>query len=166
MLPLTTMTATGSESNVWRTAIYAGGITALAALATALLFRAEIPFLYIPAFLLIGAGPVLGFDLAKGQLGVDWKPLVGGILGFVLLILGFILWPILVGAMSKTQSIGKLLIASIIGIIVGILAFLILGSMMGQDPIWILPGFTLLWAVWGGVCGAAMDAWGNNSAEV
>ena len=166
MLPLTTMAATGSESNVWRTVLYAGGITALAALATALLFRAEIPFLYIPAFLLIGAGPVLGYDLSKSQLGADWKPLIGGILGFVLLILGFILWPILVGAMSKTQSIGKLLLASIIGIVLGIIAFLILGSIMGQDPIWVLPGFTLLWAVWGGVCGGAMDAWGNDTAEV
>jgi hypothetical protein len=161
------MTAAGSESesNVWLTAVYAGGITALVALATALLFRAEIPLLYIPAFLLIGAGPVLGFDLAKSQLGTDWKPLIGGILGFILLILGFILWPILVGAMSKTQSIGKLLVASIIGIVLGVVAFLILGSLIGQDPIWVVAGFTLLWAVWGGVCGAAMDAWGNDVAE-
>ena len=168
MLLLTTMTATssGSDSNVWRSALYAGGVTAIAALATVLLFRAEIPVLYIPAFLLIGAAPVLGFDLAKGRLGQDWKPLIGGLLGFILLILGFILWPILVGAMGKSQSIGKLLVASIIGIVLGILAFLILGSIRGQDPIWVLAGFTLLWAVWGGTCGAAMDAWGKEPANV
>ncbi len=163
MIPLTTMTATQSEPNLWRASLYAGVITAIIAVATALLFQAAIPVLYIIAFLLIGAGPVLGYQLATGQLGADWKPLIGGILGFILLFLGFILWPILVGAMTKTQSIGKLFLGSLIGIILGIIVFLILASAMGQDPAWVGTGFTFLWAVWGGTCGAVMVAWAKAS---
>jgi hypothetical protein len=159
MLPLTAITASQTDKSPWMTSIYAGVITAIAATATALLFQAEIPALYIIAFLLIGVGPVLGYDLAMGQLGRDWKPLIGGLLGFILLILGWILWPILVGAMSKQQSIGKLFVASIVGIVLGITALLLVGTAMGQNPSWIGFGFVLLWAVWGGACGALMTLW-------
>ena len=159
MIPLTTMSVTNASGKTGLSAIYAGVFTAIIAYATGLLFQAEQPVLYILAFLLIGAGPVLGYQLAAGRLGSDWKALVGGILGFILLILGFILWPILVGALDKTQSIGKLLVGSIIGIILGAVVFLIMASAMGQNPGWIGPGFALLWAVWGGTCGAVMAAW-------
>jgi hypothetical protein len=142
-------------------AIYAAVATAIIAIATALLFQAEIVVLYILAFLLIGVGPVLGYQLATGQLGSDWKPLIGGLISFILLILGWILWPILVGAMTRGQSIGKLFIASLVGIILGIIVFLIAATAMGQNPSWIATGFTLLWAVWGGTVGAAMAAWGD-----
>jgi hypothetical protein len=142
-------------------AIYSAVATAIAAIATALLFQAEILVLYILAFLLIGFGPVIGYQLATGRLGSDWKPLIGGLLGFILLILGWILWPILVGAMTRGQSVGKLFIASLVGIILGIVVFLIAASVMGQNPSWIATGFTLLWAVWGGTVGAAMAAWGD-----
>jgi hypothetical protein len=142
-------------------ALYAAVATAIAAIATALLFQAEILVLYILAFLLIGVGPVVGYQLATGQLGSDWKPLIGGLLSFILLILGWLLWPILVGAMGRGQSIGKLFIASLVGIILGIVVFLIAASIMGQNPSWIATGFTLLWAVWGATVGAAMAAWGE-----
>lgn len=161
MLPLTTMTATRPTASPLMVAIYSGVATAVAAFATALLFQAEIPVLYLLAFLLIGVGPVVGYQLATGQLGSDWKPLVGGLLGFILLILGWLLWPILVGAMTRGQSIGKLFVASLVGIILGIVIFLITASVMGQNPGWISTGFTLLWAFWGGTVGTAMAAWGE-----
>ena len=161
MLPLTTMTATRTEPNMWLTSIYSGVITAVAGLAFVLLFQAEMPVLYIPAFLLLGAGPVLGYGFATGRLGSDWKSLIGGILGFLLLILGPILWAILVGALDKTQSVGRLLLGSIVGLILGIVVFLSLGSLMGQDLSWFGFGFIMGWAVWGGTAGAIMSAWGN-----
>jgi hypothetical protein len=142
-------------------AVYAAIATAIVALATALLFNAEILFLYLLAFLLIGAAPVLGYQLATGQLGSDWKPLIGGFLSFILLILGWILWPILVGAMTKGQSIGKLFVASLVGFILGLVAFLIAGTIAGQDPRWVVTGFTLWCAVWGAAVGWAMAAWGE-----
>jgi hypothetical protein len=142
-------------------AIISGAATALVAFATALLFQSENPVLYLPAFLLIGVAPVIGYQIATGRLGSDWKPLIGGLLGFILLIFGWILWPILVGAMTRGQSVGKLFIASLIGIILGIVIFLITASVMGQDPAWISTGFTLLWAFWGGTVGTAMATWGE-----
>lgn len=163
MLPLTTMTAVRPTASPLMVALYSAVATAIAAIATALLFQAEIVVLYLLAFLLIGVGPVIGYQLATGQLGADWKPLIGGLLGFILLILGWILWPILVGAMTKGQSVGKLFLASLIGIILGIVVFLIAATIMGQDPSWITTGFTLLWAIWGGTVGAAMAAWGEAS---
>lgn len=162
MLPLATSIIVRPSVNPWVASLYAGLATAVAAVATALLFQAEQPFLYLPAFLLIGAAPVVGYQLATGRLGSDWKSLIGGLLGFILLILGFLLWPILVGAMTRGQSVGKLFVASLIGIILGIVVFLILASVMGQDPSWVGTGFTFLWAVWGGTVGAAMAVWGDD----
>jgi hypothetical protein len=160
MLPLTTMTAERPTASPVMAAVYAAIATAIAAIATALLFQAEILILYLLAFLLIGIAPVIGYQLATGRLGSDWRPLIGGLISFILLILGWLLWPILVGAMTKGQSVGKLFIASLIGIILGFVVFLIVASAMGQDPSWIATGFTLLWAVWGAVVGWAMAAWG------
>jgi hypothetical protein len=141
--------------------VYAAIASAIVAVATALLFQAELVILYVLAFLLIGAAPVIGYQLSAGRLGADWRPLIGGLLSFILLILGWLLWPILVGAMTKGQSIGKLLIASIIGIILGVIVMLIYATIAGQDPAWVLIGWTLLWAIWGGIVGAAMSAWGE-----
>lgn len=163
MLPLTALTATRPSASPVMVALYSAIATAIVAIATALLFQAEIVILYILAFLLIGAAPVVGYQFATGQLGADWKPLLGGLLSFILLILGWLLWPILVGAMTKGQSIGKLFIASLVGIILGVIVFLITGSAIGQDPSWVTTGFTLLCAVWGATVGAAMAAWGNAS---
>jgi hypothetical protein len=160
MLLLATMTAERPTASPIMAAVYAAVATAIAAIATALLFQAEILVLYLLAFLLIGAAPVVGYQLATGQLGSDWKPLIGGLLSFILLILGWLLWPILVGAMTRGQSVGKLFIASLVGFILGTVVFLIAASIIGQDPSWVTTGFTLLCAVWGGTVGAAMAAWG------
>jgi hypothetical protein len=161
MLPLTTMTAARPTSSPLMAGIYAAIASAIVAVATALLFQAELPILYILAFLLIGAAPVIGYQLATGRLGSDWRPLIGGFISFILLILGWVLWPILVGAMTKGQSIGKLFIASLIGFILGVIVMLIYATVAGQDPSWVTVGFTLLCAIWGGVVGWAMAAWGE-----
>jgi hypothetical protein len=141
--------------------IYAAIATAIAAAATCLLFMAEILILYLLAFLLIGAGPVIGYLLATGQLGSDWRPIIGGILSFILLPLGWLLWPVLVGAMSRHHSIGRLFIATFVGIIVGIVLFLISVTAIGQNPYTIGFSFSLLCVGWGATCGALMTAWRN-----
>ena len=162
MLSLTAVTATPSDKSPWSAMAYAAVFTAIIALATALLFQAAMPILYILAFLLIGVAPVLGYSVATGRLGRDWKPLVGGFLGFLLT---FILWPILVGALDKQQSIVKLLLASVVGFLLGVIVFLIAGTITGQNPAWVQWGWVLMWAVWGGACGWAMSAWGKPEEE-
>jgi hypothetical protein len=87
-----------------------------------------------------------------------WGAVIGGIIGTIL---PFLLWPILVGALSKTQSIWKLLVASIIGTLLGVAVFLLLGSAIGQDPSWFMIGVPAGFAVWGGTLGAFMIAWGK-----
>lgn len=161
MLPLATLTANRPSANPLTVSLYAGIATAVPALAAALLYQPQSIILSLTAWLLIGAGPVVGYQMATGKLGSDWKSLIGGILGFVLLILGFILWPILVGALTKGQSIGKLFVGSLIGFILGLAVLLIAASSLGQDPSWIGLGFVLLWSVWGGTAGAIMTAWGE-----
>lgn len=159
MLPLTALTMTQPTANPWRASLFAGLFTAIIAVATCLLFEAQILVLYILAFLLIGAGPVLGYQFATGRLGSDWKPIIGGILGFILFVLAWLLWPILVGAMSKNQSIGRLFLGSVLGFAVGVAIFLISVTAIGQNPYTIGTSFTLLCAGWGGTCGAALAAW-------
>jgi hypothetical protein len=159
MLPLAAIATTKAESNYWLGSVYAGLATAIIAVATCLTFQAELPILFIPAFLLIGIGPVLGYQFATGTLGSDWKPLIGGILGFILAPVAFIVWPLLVGALDKTQSVGKLFLGSIIGAVLGIAVFLIMLTLIGQNPYTIGLSFTMLMAVWGGSVGAAMIAW-------
>jgi hypothetical protein len=182
MLPLTAMTVTRTHSNMWLASIYAGVISAIAAVALVLLF--ETPALWPIAGILIGAGPVLGYDLARGRLGTNWKPLIGGLIGYILFAIGWIpffvplaafaafllpvvagilsviLWPIVVGAMSPNHSIGRLFLASLLGFVLGALVMLaVVASIMGQDPGWIRFGLVLFWAIWAGTCGAAMVAW-------
>jgi hypothetical protein len=155
---MTTTTATaGSESrNVWMASAYAGVITALLAVVFTLLFQAEQLILYIIALLLIGAGPVLGYQLSRGKIFSDWKAIIGGIVGMILLFIG---WPILVGALSKDQSVGKLFLGSLLGIVLGVVVFLLLQTLFGQNPYFVGTSWVLLSAVWGGTCGAAMEAW-------
>lgn len=156
MLPLAVLTTTRPATNMWQASLYAGLITAIIAWATSLLFQAEQLVLYVIAFLLIGAGPVLGYQLATRRLGRDWGPLIGGILSFILLILGWLLWPILVGAMGKNQSIGMLFVGSLLGFLVGVMLFLLSVTVLGQNPYSIGTSFVLLCAGWGGTCGAFM----------
>jgi hypothetical protein len=159
MIPLAAMTATKTDSNPWLASVYAGVITAIFAIIFTLLFSSSLVG-WIIAFLLIGIGPVLGYQAATKQL-VDVKSLIGGLLGGLLPVINIILWPILVGALTKGQSIGKLLLGSIIGAVLGLVVFFIIASVMGQDPAWLSFGVTLGYAVWGGACGALMVAWGN-----
>jgi hypothetical protein len=191
MLPLTAMTATSAApaKSPWLTSIYAGLVTAILTLACSYALAAAIPILYIPLFLLIGAGPVLGYQIAFGQPGRDWKPIIGGVLGMIIvpllfvlwpglvIVIGaeqpataavvgmvvaslcFVLWPVLVGAMSKDQSIGRLFLGSVIGAVIFVVVFLALGFAIGQAPSWVRLGFTLAFSAWGGTCGAAMAAW-------
>lgn len=162
---MTTMTASQPASrpatSPWAAALYAGIFTAIAGIAFSLLFQAESPILYGLAFLLTGVGPVLGYQMAAGKLGSDWMSILGGLLGFVVLVLGWILWPILVGAMTKGQSIGKLFLWSVIGFILGVVVLLLIGTVMGQNPSWVAFGWTTGWAVWGGTVGAAMASSDN-----
>jgi hypothetical protein len=182
MLPLTAMTITRTRGNVGLSAVYAGVFSAIAALAMVLLF--DTPALWPIAGILIGAGPVLGYDLARGQLGTNWRPLIGGLIGYILFAIGWIpffvplaafaafllpvvagilsviLWPIAVGAMSPNHSIGRLLLASLLGFVLGGLVMLaIVATIMGQDPGWLRIGLVLFWAIWAGTCGVAMAAW-------
>jgi hypothetical protein len=152
------MTMTRPTTNPWRALLFAGLFTGVIAWATGLLFQADMLVLYILGFLLIGAGPVLGYQLATGRLGSDWKAIVGGILGFILLILGWLLWPLLVGAMSRNQSIGSLYLGSITGFFVGVALFLLSVTILGQNPSSIMVSFILLWIGWGATCGYTMAA--------
>jgi hypothetical protein len=163
MLLLTAMTGATARTpaSPWMASLYAGLITAIIAIATSLLFQAGLLILWIIGLLLIGAGPVLGYQLASSKIGSDWKPILGGILSFILVPIGWLLWPILVGALDKSQSIGKLFIGTLIGLVIGLVAFFILASVIGQNPYWIATGFTALCSGWGGACGAAMQAWGT-----
>lgn len=153
---MTTAVATKPAASSTMTAIYASLFTAVAAIAFVLLFSAGILWLWVPAFLLFGAGPVLGYQFASGRLGSDWKSILGGVLGFLLLPLGFLLWPILVGLMTRGQSVGRLFIWSLLGFIVGTVLCLIIGSLFGQDPMWVGPGWVFGWATWGAFAGAGM----------
>ena len=154
MIPLVAVTATRSSANPWLASVYAGVISAVMAVITTFLFP-NIPVGYIIFFLLIGIGPVIGYQLATGQ-GMNWGSLVGAFIGAIPVI---ILWPILVGALTKGQSIGKLLLAQIIALVLGLVVFLIIATVMGQDPAFFPFAFTMFCAVWAGAMGAMMTAW-------
>ena len=155
MTILAATTAGESKSNVWMTALYAGLATAIIAIITCLTFEWEMPFLYIPAYLLIGIGPVLGYQFTAGNLG-DWKSLLGGFLGQIIPVFG---WPILVGLFSKEQSVGKLILASLLGSVIAISVFFIMQTVLGLNPYIIGTSFIVGAACWGGTVGAAMDGW-------
>lgn len=153
MTAMKEMPASRPAVSPWTASLYAGIFTAIAATAFSLLFSAGILVLWVLAFLLIGVGPVLGYQMAAGKLGSDWKSIIGGLLGQILLFIG---WPILVGALTKGQSIGKLLLWSIIGFILGVVVWLIIATIMGQTTTWVGFASVVGWAVWGGAVGAAM----------
>jgi hypothetical protein len=156
MIPLAAATAPKADANPWLASIYAGIFTAILAVIATMLFSADqLPIPSLVFHLLAGAGPVLGYQMATGQL-VRWGSVIGGILGSILPILG---WPLLVGALTSTQSIGKLIGAALLGTILGWAVVLLIASPMGQDPNWVNFGYVIGSAVWGGTCGALMTAW-------
>jgi hypothetical protein len=154
MIPLVATTATRSSANPWLASVYAVVISAIFAVLTTFLFP-NVLVGYILCFLLIGVGPVIGYQLATGQ-GLDWKSILAAIIGSIPII---VLYPILVGPLSKGQSFGKLFLAQLIAVILGWVVFLLIESAIGQDPAYFPLAFTLYSAVWAGALGGMMTAW-------
>ena len=162
MIPLATIRAERPSGNPLLASIYAGVLTALIAYAAVYFLQTDQLIYFGIALLLTGIGPVLGYAFASGRVGASIPGLVGGIIGSIIPVVSILLWPILVGAFTKTQSVGKLLVGSIIGAMLGAAIFFGLASVMGQDPTWFGPGVIFTFAVWGGACGAVMTAWAKN----
>jgi hypothetical protein len=144
--------------NPWMASVYGGVITAIIAIAFHFLLPMNQPILWGLALLLIGVGPVLGYQLAAGKLGSDWKAIVGGILGSIIPIVGqLLLWPLFVWLFDRRFSLGRLYLGSIIGIILGLAVFFLIATMMGQDPYtWVGLAWTLAASMWGGAAAAFM----------
>ena len=179
---MTILTATSvAQTNTerWKASLYAALAAAVVALLMVLL--RGVPVLGALLGIVIGAAPIVGYDFARGALGENWRPVIAGLIGAIAFVIGIalpavftddfgfvvvgipisiltvIIWPIVVGAMSPNQSILRLLLASVIGLI---LAWIVSFVAAGQDPTsW--PGIAsiLFWAVWGGTVGAALSAW-------
>jgi hypothetical protein len=144
--------------NPWMAAVYGGVITAIIAIAVHFLLPMNQPILWGLALLLIGVGPVLGYQLAASKLGSDWKAIVGGILGSIIPIVGqLLLWPLFVWLFDRRFSLGRLYLGSIIGIVLGLAVFLLIGTLMGDDPYtWVGLAWTLAASMWGGSTAAFM----------
>lgn len=162
MIPLATMRAARPSGNPMLASLYAGVLTALIAYAAIYFLQSDQLILFAVALLLTGIGPVLGYAFASGRIGASIPGLLGGIIGSIIPVVSILLWPILVGAFTRTQSVGKLLVGSIIGAILGGVVFFGMATVMGQDPSWFGAGVILAFAVWGGACGAIMTAWANS----
>jgi hypothetical protein len=146
------------DVNPWMASIYGGVITAIIAIAFHFLLPMNQPILWGLALLLIGVGPVLGYQLAAGNLGSDWKTIIGGILGSIVPILGqLLLWPLFVWLFNRSFSLGRLYLGSIIGMVLGIAVFFLIATLMGQDPYtWVGLAWTLAASMWGGATAAFM----------
>lgn len=153
----TSSAGVGPAASPLKAALYGGIATGLIGAAFMMLLSAKLPILYGLAFVLIGAGPVLGYQLAAGKLGQDWKTLIGGIIGFILPLLSpIIIWPLLVWAFNRSFGLGRIWLGSLLGFILGVAGFFLLGLMIGQDPAWVSFGWAILWALWGGTSAAFM----------
>ena len=163
MIPLATMRVERPSGNPLLASIYAGVLTALIAYAAVYFLQNNQLMYFGIALLLTGIGPVLGYAFASGRVGASIPGLIGGIIGSIIPVVSILLWPILVGAFTKTQSVGKLLVGSIIGAILGGGVFFGIATVMGQDPsVWFTPGVIFTFAVWGGACGAIMTGWAKS----
>ena len=150
--------ATKRPANPWMASLYGGIFTAVIAAAYFLLLQTNMPILWGLALVLIGAGPVLGYQAAAGKLGSEWGAIIGGILGGILPLLGqLLLWPLLVWLFCRRLSVGRLYLGSFLGIILGVIVFLLIGFLMGQNPeAWFGPAWVISVAVWGGTVAAFM----------
>jgi hypothetical protein len=146
------------DVNPWMASIYGGVITAIIAIAFHFLLPMNQPILWGLALLLIGVGPVLGYQLAAGKLGSDWKAIIGGILGSIIPILGqLLLWPLFVWLFNRSFSLGRLYLGSIVGMVLGVAVFFLIATLMGQDPYtWVGLAWTLAASMWGGTTAAFM----------
>lgn len=172
---MATMSATKSGGNLWIASLAAAIVTAV--VAAAMVYTTGMAVVPALLGLLIGAAPIIGYDLVRGGFGSNWKPVIGGIVGFILFVAAIFLpgetfgivaavagllstlliWPIVVGAMSPSHSIGKLWIASLLGLIIGLA---VVSAVAGQDPnSWLKTAGVLFFACWGGTVGAALSAW-------
>jgi hypothetical protein len=149
---------TARHVSPWLASLYGGIITAIIAIAFSFLLPMSMPFLYSIALLLLGVGPVLGYQLAAGQLGSDWKAIVGGIIGSIIPIIGqLILWPLFVWLFNRKFSFGMLFLGSLLGLILGFIVFFGIGFLMGQDPNqWVGLAWAVAWGFWGGSAAAFM----------
>jgi len=158
-IPRTTDAKSGKRTNPWLSSLYAGLLTAGAALLAMFGFNSDAPPMWIAGILLTGAAPVIGYGIARGQIGRRILPAILGIIGSIPVI-SIILWPLLVGTSDNTQSTGKLFLGSLLGALLALLVWLGIGTVWGQNPeLWWTPAFVLLYAVWGGTVGAAMAGW-------
>jgi hypothetical protein len=142
-------------TNPWTASLWGGALTAIAIVAAQFFVGRDMPWLYIPSLLLAGAAPVLGYQIAAGKLGKEWLSIVAGAIGAIVPVIG---WPILVGLLTKGQSVWKLLLWSILGLAIGLIVFLLLGTFFGANPDWINLGFPVAASMWGGSVSAAMAA--------
>ena len=162
MILLTTMVSSSGANarpaaSPLMASLYGGIATGLIAAASGMLLGTNMPLLYVLAFFLIGVGPVLGYQIAAGKLGQDWKSLIGGFIGFILPVISqIILWPLLVWAFNRSFAFSKLWLGSLLGFILGVAGFFGIGLTIGQDPSWVGFGWAMLWALWGGMVAAFM----------
>lgn len=157
MIPLTTMSAT-QPGSPWLAAILGGILSAVAAFAASFFLQSDQLVLFVVAILLVGACPILGYAFASGRIGGSIGGMIGGIIGAIPVV-SIILWPLLVGILTRSQSIGKLFLGNLLGLLIAIALFFALATTIGQDPSWLNTAFILTLAVWGGICGAIMVAW-------
>jgi hypothetical protein len=148
--------ATKPAPNPWLGALYAGLFTAVLVAITGFVFPSN-SWIWILTFLLTGAGPVLGYQLATGNFLGDWKSIIGGLLGGIFG-LGILLWPLFVGAFTRHQRVGRLYLWHLIGLLLATGAFFLIGMFVGQDPSWTDFGVPIVFGVWGGTVGAAMTS--------
>ncbi len=150
------MTAAKPKTSPWMASLYGGLFTGIIFAVFTLLLQTSMPVLWGLCFLLVGAGPVLGYQLAAGRLGSDWRTIIGGIVGNIIPGLGWVIvWPLFVWLFhTKANSFLRLWLGSLIGAILGLVVFFAIGLLMGQDPIWFGPGMSVLWGIWGGAAAA------------
>jgi biotin carboxyl carrier protein len=150
----------------WRAGLYGGVITALVAAAFSLLLPTNQPLLWGAALILLGAAPVVGNQLAHGRLGREWGAVVGGLLGGLLPLVGWLLfWPLLVWLFARRLALGWLYLGSGLGAALGVAIFLAIGFLFGQNPeLWFVPAWVMAASMWGGATAALMR--GRMSAQL
>ena len=147
------------QQNPLVASLAAGVLTAILATLVAVGVGQKSPVLYIIAWFLVGAGPVIGYAITNRDSGSSIGAIIGGIISGILFVLGWLLWPILVGALHPRQSIGRLFLGSLLGIVLGVIVWFLVAFALGQDPTaWFGLAYVLLSAVWGGTVGAFLGS--------